>query len=77
MPEVVVTKPREGKFNKNAARRVRVAGRFLLSFMVQVMMPSLLKSIPSRFRGSSSLRPARTPSSMSRSLALRSQGHDR
>ncbi len=27
MPEVVVTKPREGKFNKNAARRVRVAGR--------------------------------------------------
>jgi len=27
MPEVVVTKPREGKFNKNAARRVRVAGK--------------------------------------------------
>jgi large subunit ribosomal protein L25 len=27
MPEVVVAKPREGKFNKNAARRVRVAGR--------------------------------------------------
>ena len=26
MSEVVVTKPREGKFNKNAARRVRVAG---------------------------------------------------
>ena len=26
MPEVVVTKPREGKFNKNAARRVRAAG---------------------------------------------------
>jgi len=26
MPEVVVAKPREGKFNKNAARRVRVAG---------------------------------------------------
>jgi large subunit ribosomal protein L25 len=27
MPEVVVTKHREGKFNKNAARRVRVAGK--------------------------------------------------
>ena len=27
MPEVVVSKPREGKFNKNAARRVRVAGK--------------------------------------------------
>ncbi|MGC9157513.1 MAG: 50S ribosomal protein L25 [Terracidiphilus sp.] len=27
MPEVVAAKPREGKFNKNAARRVRVAGR--------------------------------------------------
>jgi large subunit ribosomal protein L25 len=27
MPEVVVTKPREGKFTKNAARRVRVAGK--------------------------------------------------
>ena len=27
MPEVVVAKPREGKFNKNAARRVRVVGK--------------------------------------------------
>jgi len=27
MPEVVIAKPRTGKFNKNAARRVRVAGR--------------------------------------------------
>ena len=27
MPEVVNAKPREGKFNKNAARRVRVAGK--------------------------------------------------
>ena len=27
MPEVVVAKPRVGKFNKNAARRVRVAGQ--------------------------------------------------
>src|SRR6202012_234412 len=27
IPEVVVAKPREGKFNKNAARRVRVAGK--------------------------------------------------
>jgi large subunit ribosomal protein L25 len=27
MPEVVVASPRKGKFNKNAARRVRVAGR--------------------------------------------------
>ncbi len=27
MPEVVVAKPRQGKFNKNAARRVRVAGK--------------------------------------------------
>src|SRR5215469_15207748 len=27
MPEVVVAKPREGKFNKNAARRVRAAGQ--------------------------------------------------
>ena len=27
MPEVVVAKPREGKFNKNAARRVRSAGK--------------------------------------------------
>src|SRR5580698_5960415 len=27
MPEVVVAKPRTGKFNKNAARRVRVAGQ--------------------------------------------------
>jgi len=27
MPEVVAAKPREGKFNKNAARRVRAAGR--------------------------------------------------
>jgi large subunit ribosomal protein L25 len=27
MPEVVVAKAREGKFNKNAARRVRAAGR--------------------------------------------------
>jgi large subunit ribosomal protein L25 len=27
MPEVVVAKPREGKFNKNAARRVRIAGK--------------------------------------------------
>ncbi len=27
MPEVVIAKPREGKFNKNAARRVRAAGR--------------------------------------------------
>jgi len=27
MPNVVAAKPREGKFNKNAARRVRVAGK--------------------------------------------------
>jgi large subunit ribosomal protein L25 len=27
MPEVIIAKPREGKFNKNAARRVRVAGK--------------------------------------------------
>src|ERR1700744_2843954 len=27
IPEVVVAKPREGKFNKNAARRVRAAGK--------------------------------------------------
>jgi large subunit ribosomal protein L25 len=27
MPEVVVTKPRVGKFNKNAARRIRVTGQ--------------------------------------------------
>jgi large subunit ribosomal protein L25 len=27
MPEVVAAKPREGKFNKNAARRVRAAGK--------------------------------------------------
>jgi large subunit ribosomal protein L25 len=27
MPESVTAKPREGKFNKNAARRVRVAGK--------------------------------------------------
>jgi large subunit ribosomal protein L25 len=27
MPEVVTAKPREGKFNKNAARRVRAAGQ--------------------------------------------------
>jgi len=27
MPEVVAAKPREGKFNKNAARRVRVQGK--------------------------------------------------
>jgi large subunit ribosomal protein L25 len=27
MPEVVVVKPRQGKFNKNAARRVRAAGK--------------------------------------------------
>ena len=27
MPEVVIAKPREGKFNKNAARRVRSAGK--------------------------------------------------
>jgi large subunit ribosomal protein L25 len=27
MPELVVAMPREGKFNKNAARRVRVAGK--------------------------------------------------
>ncbi len=27
MPEVVIAKTREGKFNKNAARRVRVAGK--------------------------------------------------
>jgi large subunit ribosomal protein L25 len=27
MPEVVIAKPRVGKFNKNAARRVRVAGK--------------------------------------------------
>ncbi len=27
MPELVVAQPREGKFNKNAARRVRVAGK--------------------------------------------------
>jgi large subunit ribosomal protein L25 len=27
MPEVVAAKPREGKFNKNAARRVRFAGK--------------------------------------------------
>ena len=27
MSEVIVTKPREGKFNKNAARRVRAAGK--------------------------------------------------
>ncbi len=27
MSEVVIAKPREGKFNKNAARRVRVAGK--------------------------------------------------
>jgi large subunit ribosomal protein L25 len=27
MPEVVVATPRQGKFNKNAARRVRVAGK--------------------------------------------------
>jgi large subunit ribosomal protein L25 len=27
MPETVIAKPREGKFNKNAARRVRAAGK--------------------------------------------------
>ena len=27
MPEIVIAKPREGKFNKNAARRVRAAGK--------------------------------------------------
>src|SRR5579884_546505 len=27
MPEVVSARPREGKFNKNAARRVRAAGK--------------------------------------------------
>ena len=27
MPEVVVATPRQGKFNKNAARRVRAAGK--------------------------------------------------
>ncbi len=27
MPEIVVAKPREGRFNKNAARRVRAAGK--------------------------------------------------
>jgi large subunit ribosomal protein L25 len=27
MPEIVLARPREGKFNKNAARRVRVAGK--------------------------------------------------
>lgn len=27
MPEVLIAKPREGKFNKNAARRVRVSGK--------------------------------------------------
>src|SRR5690348_13334686 len=27
MPEVVTARPREGKFNKNAARRVRAAGK--------------------------------------------------
>ena len=27
MPEVVIAKPRAGKFNKNAARRVRAAGK--------------------------------------------------
>jgi len=27
MPEVVIAKPRKGKFNKNAARRVRVSGK--------------------------------------------------
>ena len=27
MPEVVIAKAREGKFNKNAARRVRVRGQ--------------------------------------------------
>src|SRR5580698_7012905 len=27
MPEVVIAKPREGRFTKNAARRVRVAGK--------------------------------------------------
>ena len=27
MPEVVLATPRKGKFNKNAARRVRVAGK--------------------------------------------------
>ena len=27
MPEVVIAKPREGRFNKNAARRVRAAGK--------------------------------------------------
>jgi len=27
MPEIVVAKPREGKFNKNAARRVRATGK--------------------------------------------------
>ena len=32
MPEVVTAKPREGKFNKNAARRVRAAGKIPGSF---------------------------------------------
>ena len=27
MPEVVAARPREGKFNKNAARRLRAAGK--------------------------------------------------
>ena len=34
MPEVVVAKPREGKFNKNAARRVHVAGGIPAVFTV-------------------------------------------
>jgi len=49
MPEVVVATPREGKFNKNAARRVRVAGKIpaVLYGSGHEAVPS--KWIPSRF----------------------------
>ena len=53
MPEVVVAKPREGKFNKNAARRVRVAGKIPAVLYGSGKIPSPWRWIPSRFRGSS------------------------
>ena len=62
MPEVVVAKPREGKFNKNAARRVRAAGKIpaVLYGPGTIRWPS--RWIPSRSPGSCTLNVGPQPS---------------
>ena len=71
MPEVVVAKPREGKFNKNAARRVRAAGKIPAVLYGSGHDPVAVEVEPKQISRILFPRPAITPSSMWRLPARR------